>query len=131
MSHEQLVRETWEALDRGDLAAIETVFAPDAKWRAVEEGPWNCESRAQIVETMRENRVAGALRGAVEDVRDVGEDRAVVAFRPERELPGQWPLDEGIRYVVLSFDADGLVSEMKGCRDRATAFAYAGAPPAE
>jgi hypothetical protein len=126
VDRETLVRETWEALDRGDFTAIETAFAPGAKWRAVEDGPWNCESRAQIVETMRENRAAGALRGAVAEVRDIGGDRALVGFRPEGELPGGWPLDEGIRYVVLTFDAAGLVTEMKGCRDRATAFEYAG-----
>jgi ketosteroid isomerase-like protein len=50
VGHEQMVRETWEALDSGDFAAVEAVFAPDARWRAVEDGPWNCESRARIVQ---------------------------------------------------------------------------------
>lgn len=127
VSHEPLVRETWEALSRGDYDAVEAVFAPDAKWRAVEEGPWNCESRSQILSVMRDNRAAGALRGEVEEVRDVGSDRAIVAFRPAQQGTDAWPLDNGIRYVVLTLDDGGLVSEMKGCRDRAEAIAYAGA----
>ena len=125
MGRELLVRETWAALSRDDFGPLEAVLAPGAKWRAVEDGPWNCENRSQILRVMRENRAAG-LDGEVEQVRDVG-DRAIVAFRPSSATPGQWPLDNGIRYVVLTFDGDGRVSEMKGCADRAAAFAYAGA----
>ncbi len=125
MGHEELVRETWAALSRDDFGQLEAVLAPGARWRAVEDGPWNCENRSQILRVMRENRASG-LDGEVEQVRDVG-DRAIVAFRPSSETPGQWPLDNGIRYVVLTFDSEGLVSEMKGCADRAAAFSYAGA----
>jgi ketosteroid isomerase-like protein len=128
VSHEELVRETWEALSRGDYDAVEAAFAPEAKWRAVEEGPWNCESRSQILRVMRDNRAAGKLRGEVEEVLDLGCDRAIVAFRPvERDDDGGdgWPLDNGIRYVVLTLDGDGLVSEMKGCRSRTAALEYA------
>jgi ketosteroid isomerase-like protein len=125
VSHEQLVRETWAALSRDDFGPLETALAPGAKWRAVEDGPWNCENRSQIVEVLAANRAAG-LDGEVEQVVEAG-DRAIVAFRPARESPGQWPLDHGVRYLVLTFDGAGLVSEMKGCADRATAFAYAGA----
>jgi ketosteroid isomerase-like protein len=138
VSHEQLVREAWGALSRGDYDAVEAAFAPEAKWRAVEDGPWNpplrgagCESRSQILRVMRDNRAAGKLRGEVEEVLDVGSDRAIVAFRPlEQEADNNsgdaWPLDNGIRYVVLTLDGDGLVSEMKGCRDRTAAFEYVG-----
>jgi ketosteroid isomerase-like protein len=123
VNHAQLVREAWDAVSRGDFDAVESMFAADAKWRAVEEGPWNCESRAQIVTVMRDNRARRILEGDVEDVVDVGE-RAVVAFRPTSQGPGGWPLDDGIRYVVLSF-RDGLVTEMKGCASRRVALDYA------
>jgi ketosteroid isomerase-like protein len=131
VSHEELVREAWAALSRDDFGAVEAALAPDAKWLAVEEGPWNCESRSQILRVMRDNRAAGKLRGAVEDVLLAGDDRAIVAFRPAEQGDDSngdgdgWPLDDGIRYVVLTLDAAGLVSEMKGCRDRAAALAYA------
>jgi ketosteroid isomerase-like protein len=134
VSHEQLVRETWAALAGGDFDAVAAAFAPDARWHAVDEESWSspgreaaCESRAQILEVLRNSRAAGALRGAVEEVRDVGEDRALVAFRPSHHDPDAWPLDNGIRYVVLTLDERGLVSELKGCADRRTALAYAGA----
>lgn len=121
---EELVRETWEAVSSGDLGALEAVLAPDARWRAVEDGPWNCENRAAIIEVMGHNLDAG-LSGQVEEVIELDE-RAIVAFRPDRHDPEGWPLDEGIRYLVLTTRA-GLITEMKGCIDRRAAFAYAGA----
>jgi len=123
MDHAQSVREAWGAVSRGDFDAVASMFAADAKWRAVEDGPWNCESRAQIVTVMAENRARRVLEGNVEDVLDLGE-RAVVAFRPTDQRPGGWPLDNGIRYVVLSF-RDGLVTELKGCASREVALEYA------
>lgn len=117
------MRQTWEALSQGNLSALEAALAPDAKWRAVEDGPWNCQNRARILEVMGHNLENG-LAGEIEEVLDAGA-RAVVAFRPRTQVPGAWPLDNGIRYVVLT-ERDGLISEMKGCADRKTALAYAG-----
>jgi len=123
MSTEELIRGTWAALAGGDLGALESVLAPEARWRAVEDGPWNCENRAAIIDVMGRNLSRG-LSGEVEEVIDLG-GRAIVAFRPSAARGEQaWPLDEGIRYVVLTL-RDGLVVEMKGCPDRAAAFAYA------
>ncbi len=119
---EQLVRQTWDALSRGDLVALEDALAPDARWRAVEDGPWNCENRAAILDVMARNLKRG-LSGKVEEVQDMG-NCAVVAFRPEGHGQDAWPLDDGIRYVVLTA-RDGLITEMKGCADRKTALAYA------
>jgi ketosteroid isomerase-like protein len=121
MDHEQLVRETYDALSRGDMDALSAVLTPDARWRAVEDGPWNCENREMILTVMAEQQIGRA--GVVEDVFDVGE-RAVVAFRPHEHDPDAWPLDDGIRYVVLTF-RDDLISEMKGCLNREVALAYA------
>ncbi len=119
------MRQTWEAISLGNLAPVEELLAPDAKWRAVEDGPWNCENREMIVKVLRQNLVESGLAGRVENVKEVG-DRTVVAFRPDRERD-QWPLDNGIRYVVLT-ERDGLLVEMKGCADRQVALDYAEAP---
>jgi len=118
------VRQLWEAVSDGNLAPLGEVLAPDAKWRAVEDGPWNCENRKMILDVMGQNLVESGLAGSVEDVKEVG-DRTIVTFRPDRERD-QWPLDNGIRYVVLT-ERDGMVIEMKGCADRQLAFDYAGA----
>jgi ketosteroid isomerase-like protein len=123
MDHEQQVREIWAALSRGEFELVEAAFAADARWRAVEDGEWNCENRTQILGVMRENRARRVLEGEVDEVLDVGK-RVVVAFRPARHDPKGWPLDNGIRYVVLSLD-HGLVTEMKGCLNRQAALDYA------
>jgi len=39
---------------------------------------------------------------------------------------GVWPLDDGIRYMVVTM-RDGLIVEMKGGADRQVALSYAGA----
>jgi ketosteroid isomerase-like protein len=122
VSHTALIRETWAALEGGDLEALEAVLAPDARWRAVEDGPWNCDDRDAILEVMRGNLSRG-LAGEVEEVLELG-DRAVVAFRPAQQAPGAWPLEDGIRYVVVTMRAEHVV-EMKGCAHREAALAYA------
>jgi ketosteroid isomerase-like protein len=116
------VRQTWEAVSQGDLAPLATILAPDAKWRAVEDGPWNCESRSAILDVMKRN-LANGLSGRVEHVLELG-DRVVVAFRPDHHGPDAWPLDDGIRYMVVTMRGEEI-AEMKGCADRQAALAYA------
>jgi hypothetical protein len=99
---------------------VEAGFAADARWRAIEDGPWTCENRGAIVEVMTRN-LANGLRGRINESRVRG---IVVAFRPEQSFPGGLPLDDGVAYVVVRM-RDGLIVEMKGCADRASAIAYA------
>ena len=124
MDHVQWVHSTWDAMSRGDLGLLQAALAPDATWRAVEDGPWNCQGRAAILDVMRHNLGRG-LAGRIEDVLSFG-DRVVVAFRPDHSAPGGWPLDDGIRYVVITIAQD-QVTELKGCADRHAALGYAGA----
>jgi ketosteroid isomerase-like protein len=123
MDEVQLVRDTWEALSTGDLTALESALAPDAKWRAVEDGPWNCQNRATILEVIGRNVAEGRLAGRIESVEEQAE-RMIVGFRPDK--PDGWPLDNGIRYVVITLQ-DGKITEMKGCAGRTIALAYANA----
>ena len=112
MSSAQLIRNTWESISEGGFDALEAVLAPDARWRAVEDGPWNCE-----------NRAAGVLDGSIEEITEFG-DRAIVAFRPRHEGGNDaWPLEDGIRYVVVTTEG-GLVTELKGCANRQVALEY-------
>lgn len=118
------VHDTWDAVSRGDLAPLEAVLAPDAQWRAVYDGPWNCKNKAAIIEVMGRN-LANGLSGEVEEVLELG-DRLVVAFRPEHHLGDAWPLDNGVRYMVVTIDGDS-VTELKGCLNRQVALDYAAA----
>ena len=117
-----VVNGLWDARSRGDLAPLKAALAPEAKWRAVEDGPWNCDGSAAIMEVMT-RQLADGLSGEIEDAIELG-DRVVVAFRPDRHGPGAWPLENGLRYLVVSF-AGEHVSELKGCADRASALSYA------
>jgi ketosteroid isomerase-like protein len=123
MDQVRLVRDTWEGLSTGDLTALEAALAPDAKWRAVEDGPWNCQNRATILEVIGRNIAEGRLAGKIESV-EQQDDRMIVGFRPDK--PDGWPLDNGVRYVVITM-SDGKITEMKGCADRNVAMAYAAA----
>ena len=70
----------------GDLEPLRITLAPHARWRAVEDGPWNCETVDASIEVMGHNLAAG-LSGRIEEVRGTG-DRLIVAFRPDRHDPG-------------------------------------------
>jgi ketosteroid isomerase-like protein len=117
-----LIRRAWEAISGGDLSVLEQELATDARWRAVDDGPWNCEGRGEIIETMSRN-LAGRVRGKIEETIQDG-PRVLVAFRPETPLQNdERPLDHGIAYVVVTIRDEKFV-ELKGCADRAAAKAY-------
>lgn len=119
----QLVHRAWEAITHGDLAFLEGVLAPDAKWRAVEDGPWNCEDRDAILDAMSGNLAAG-LRGQIEETLQHG-PRVLVAFRRERPRPGAGAETVSGRmvYMVVTIHESHIV-EMKGCADRPAAIGY-------
>lgn len=118
----ELLHRAFDALSSGDFAVLEQVLAENARWRTVEEGDTNCEGRGTIIEIMSRS-LAGRLRGTIEEMIQTG-PRVIVAFRPERpsDTPGR-PLDDGIAYMVVTFD-DGKITELKGCADRAAAAEY-------
>ena len=121
-----LIHRAWQARSVGDLEALERAFAPDAKWRAVEDGPWNCESREVLLEVMERNLPRG-LSGQIEETTQQG-PRVLVGFRPDNLPQGTGrPLDRGIAYTVVTV-RDGEIVELKGCADRAAAMAYMDAP---
>ncbi len=124
MDSVRFVRDTWDALARGDIAPLEAVLAPGARWRAVEDGPWNCENAREVVDAMSRN-IANGLTGRIDEAFVAG-DRVVVGFRPDNHADDAWPLDHGVRWVVVSM-AGGLVTEIKGCANREVALAYAAA----
>jgi hypothetical protein len=99
---------------------VEAVLGTYAKWRAIGDGPWNCENRRAIVKVMKRN-LANGLHGRIEET--IGDGGRIVSFRPEQPFPGGRPLDDGVAYAVVRM-RDGLIVEMTGCADRAGAIAY-------
>jgi ketosteroid isomerase-like protein len=113
--------DVFAAMSHGDLTALGGLLAPDARWRAVEDGPWNCEGRDAILDRIGRNWSTG-LAGKIEETLQESE-RILVAFRPAQPREDGRPLDDGIAYVVVSF-RDGKLVELKGCADRAAGLAY-------
>src|ERR1700757_4746833 len=81
-----LLHGVWAARAAGDLGVLEAALAPDAKWRGIDDGPWNCANRADIMRVMRQNLARG-LDGHIEEMIPYG-DRIVVAFRPSEAWHG-------------------------------------------
>jgi hypothetical protein len=80
--------------------------------------PGTARTKATIIEVIGRNIADGRLAGQIESVEEQG-GRMIVGFRPEKQ--DGWPLDNGIRYMVLTM-GDGKITEMKGCPDRKTAL---------
>lgn len=119
-----LIERAWAALRAGEFDVVEGTFAPDARWRGVDDGAGICENRREILSVMRRARAAAAS-AAVEQAIQCG-DRVLVAFRPDRPPPHGRPLQDGIAWVVVTVRGGQMV-ELKGCADKAHALAYAGA----
>jgi ketosteroid isomerase-like protein len=122
MDHVIEVRDLWAAISRGDLAPLQAALEPNARWRAVDDGPWNCDNRTAILEVMGRNLEAG-LAGSIEEAFEVA-GRVVVAFRPEPSTKATWPLENGLRHLVVTLAGD-RITELKGCSTRAAALDYA------
>ena len=122
MDRTRWVNDTWAAISRGDIRSLADALAPDAQWRAVYDGPWNCRNKAMILTTMSD-QITNGLSGQIEEIVDQG-DRIIVGFRPDDANLDSWPLDHGVRYLVVTLRGES-VTELKGCTDRRSALDYA------
>jgi ketosteroid isomerase-like protein len=123
--NEQLAREGYEALMRGELEAIEDLMAPDLTWHWWKRGPWDCHSRAEALEVIRERLAQNAI-GELREVTDLGEDRVLVVMglRADSEVSAaDLGLPEGRdeNANVVTF-RDGRVVAMQDYRSRAEAM---------
>ena len=116
----QLLQHAWEAVAQGDLTVHESSLAVDAQWLGAEDGQL-CGNRKAILELMRLN-LPGRLQGTIEETIQDG-PCVIAAFRPKQPVRVDRPLDEGVAYVVVTFE-DGKIIELRGCPDRASAISY-------
>jgi ketosteroid isomerase-like protein len=127
-----LARRGYEAVMRGDLDALSEVLAPDLTWHWWEHGPWDCHSREEALEVIRERRSQNAI-GDLREVSDLGNGRVLVVLglRPDSEITAAalgLPAghDEIANIVTIR---DGKVVAMRDYRTRAEAIEAAESTP--
>jgi ketosteroid isomerase-like protein len=101
MSDLELARHGLAAWKRGDFDALEDLLAPEATWRAIEPGEWDCESRDDILRTLKERYEQGFTKGPIELVE--GEPGTVILLSHPAEVGGpEWP--EEIAIAIMFHD---------------------------
>ncbi len=85
--NEQLARDGYEALMRGEVEAVERLMAPDLTWHWWEHGPWDCHSRDEAMALIRERMGQRAI-GELTEVTEVTDGQVVVVMRtrPDSEV---------------------------------------------
>ncbi len=119
MSEENVetARRGYEAIARGDFAAIADVLAPEVTWHGGDRKARDaCRNRDQVLEFLRQAHRRGPI-GELIDVIDVGE-QVVVVLRQQPEGGGEPEL----RANLTTF-RDGKVTEMVAFDSPAAALA--------
>ena len=108
MSDVELARQGLAAWKRGDFEALEELLAPEATWRAIEPGEWDCESRDDILRTLRERFEQGFTMGPIELLEGV--PGTVILLSHPAEVGGSdWPEETAIAIMFR----DGKVVAMQ------------------
>jgi len=123
--NEQLAREGYEALMRGEVEAVERLIAPDLTWHWWEHGPWDCHSRDEAMAVIRERMGQRAI-GELTEVTEVADGQVVVVTRMRPES-GLTPEDLGrspgqVESATLVTFRDGKVVAMHAYRTKADAL---------
>ena len=95
MSDLALARQGLAAWKRGDFEALEELLSPDATWRAVEPGEWDCESRDDILRTLRKRYEEGFTLGPIELV-EGGPGTVILLSHPAEVGGPDWPDETAI-----------------------------------
>ncbi len=114
----QLAREGFGAWQRGDFDAIEAMLDPAVRWRWFEPGEWDCHSRADVMNVVRERYRQGFAGGELEFV-DGGADSVIVVAHPAAVGGEEWPEEVA---TVITF-RDGKVTNMQDYRTKEEALA--------
>jgi hypothetical protein len=116
----EIAREGLEAWRAGDFETIKRILDPKVEWRWFEPGDWDCHSRDDVMQTLRERYDQGFAKG---DLKFRGGEDAVIVVAHPSEIGGpDWP-DETA--TVMRFHGDRVVS-MQDYRTEAEALAATG-----
>jgi ketosteroid isomerase-like protein len=83
--NEQLARDGYEALMRGEAEVVEDLMAPDLTWHWWEHGSWDCHSRDEAMALIRERMSQGAI-GELMEVTEITEGQVVAVTRESATL---------------------------------------------
>ena len=112
-----LARRGLSAWKEGDFRTMESMLDPDVRWRWYQPGEWDCNSRSDVMQVIRERYEQGFARGDAELV-DGGSEKVVVIAHP-REIGGEdWPAETA---TVMTF-RDGKVTDMRDYRSKEDAL---------
>jgi ketosteroid isomerase-like protein len=117
----ELAKRGFAAWRAGDFDTVESIMHPNVQWRWYEPGEWDCHSREDVMQVVRERYDQGFARGEVEFI-DGAPDVVIVVAYP-REIGGEdWPEETA---TVLTF-RDGKVADMQDYRTTEDALAALG-----
>lgn len=117
----ELAKRGFAAWREGDFDTVESIMHPTVQWRSYEPGEWDCHSRDDVMQVVRERYDQAFARGEIEFI-DGAPDVVVVVAHP-REIGGDdWPEETA---TVLTF-RDGKVADMQDYRTREDALAAVG-----
>src|SRR2546421_6889998 len=102
-----IAREGLEAWSKGDFETLERIFDPRVEWRWFEPGEWDCQSRDDVMEMLRERYEQGFAKGRLE-FHDVGDNALVVVSHPSEIGGAEWPAETA---TIMRF-RDGKVVSM-------------------
>ena len=114
----ELTRRGFVAWQQGDFATIEALLDPAVQWRWFEPGDWDCRSREDVMDVVRERYEQGFASGELEFV-DGGSDSVIVVAHPAAVGGEGWPEETA---TVLTF-RQGKVTDMQDYRTRDDALA--------
>ena len=114
----KLARKGFGAWQRGDFATIKALLDPDVQWRWFEPGEWDCHSRQDVMDVVRDRYEQGFARGYLEFL-DGGEHCVIVVAHPAAIGGEEWPAETA---TILTF-RNGKVVDMKDYRTRESALA--------
>jgi ketosteroid isomerase-like protein len=104
-------RQGFSAWQDGDFDTIEAMLDPAVRWLSFEPGDWDCNSRDDVMRTLRQRHQEGFARSSLDFV-DAGLDAVIVVAHP-REIGGaEWP-DETATLIRFR---DGKVISMQDYR---------------
>jgi len=107
----RLAREGFAAWQRGDFETLEAMLDPSVQWRASVPGEWDCHSRADVMDVIKERYRQGFG----------GPDTVIVVAHPAAVGGDEWPKEVA---TVITF-GDGKVTDMQDYRTRQEALTAA------